>query len=453
LTRGDVIQAAFKAWGRTRYRSTSLSQVAGELGVSKAALYRHFANKQALLEAMYEWFLDDYSAAVKDGFQRAAAAGPGEAVCILVRVIMGYYARNVHVFMFSLVYVYGERRLGNSRELLAKRGVSLEAFGAVQNIAPFPQALHLVLATLIFAVAYFHRLGPAEKTPVETVPSPNGGIFTEMGIERDISLVLCIVSQGLGFHKKTDVLDYDALEGKVSGINRNIEENELLHCVAEAVAGAGPWDVSMEMVARVSGLSKSGLYAHFTNKRDMLVQLFVTEFDRIIDFAEASMEFSAVPAERLYLAIFAICDYLRSRPDVLIAMDWLRTRRLGGSSEFGEKRIPPRLYRVFRNIPCSPELTRRLSGLEDDWIPSWLLFLIVTALMQGVRTDAKRFMEWLDMPEGRRRKLFREELVRVPNESFRNLYRFIVVGIGNSGLPPGSGEAVYGNCEKDMVQP
>ncbi|MDR2177685.1 MAG: TetR/AcrR family transcriptional regulator [Treponema sp.] len=163
MTRVDIIQAAFKAWGRDCYRGTSLSDVARELGVSKAALYRHFSGKQALLEAMYEWFLDDYAAKIKDDLRLAAASGPREAMSIVVRAIMGYFARNVYSFIFSLVYVYGEQPLGNSRELLAKRGLNMEIFDEIQKLAPSPQITRLVLATLTFAVAYFHRLEVSEK--------------------------------------------------------------------------------------------------------------------------------------------------------------------------------------------------------------------------------------------------------------------------------------------------
>jgi AcrR family transcriptional regulator len=429
MTRADIIRAAFKVWGRDYYHGASLSKVAGELGVSKAALYRHFCGKQALLEAMYEWFLDDYTAKVKDGFRQAAgAAGPGEALFILVRVIMDYYARNAHLFIFSLVYVYGERGLLDSRELLVKRGLNMEAFDRIRNYAPSPQLPQFVLATLTFGTAYFHRLGIGGGLEGDRAPAG-----TDEDIGRNISLVLCIISRGLGFHKKeTEALDYGLLEGKVSGINQG-EENELLHSVAEAVAGAGPWDVSMEMVARVSGLSKSGLYAHFTNKRDMLVRLFGAEFDRIIDFAEESMKFSAEPAERLYLALFAIGDYLRSRPDVLIALDWLRTRRIGATGP-EEKKIP-RFYRIFRDLQGSPELKRRFPGIEDEWIPAWVLFLIVTSMIQSVRAGT-RFLEWLNLPKGRRRKLSREEFAGIPNETFRNLYRFIVSGLGDFSPPP-----------------
>jgi AcrR family transcriptional regulator len=440
MTRTDIIKAAFRAWGRDYYRATSLSEVAKELGVSKAALYRHFCNKQALLEAMYGWYLDDYAAKVGDGFRRAAAAGPREALFIVVRLIMGYYAGNANLFIFALVYVYGERRLGNSRELLVKRGVGI--FEEMRKILPSSLTVQMILATLTFAMAYFHRLGPSKRVLREGVAPP------DQELEQDISLVLCIVSHGLGFQKgEIDDLDYGFLEEKVFGIGRNIAENELLHSVAEAVASAGPWGVSMEMVARVSGLSKSGLYAHFTNKQDMLAQLFVTECDRIIDFAEESMRLSTAPAERLYLAVFAICDYLRSRPDVLIALDWLRTRRIG-LPDPGEGRIPSRLYRVFRDIQHPPEINRRFPGLEDDWIPAWVLFLTITSLMQAIRVDFRLFTERLNMPKSRRRKLSREELAKVPNDFFRNLYRFIVLGIEEAAPPPDRGGSGVGELRE-----
>jgi AcrR family transcriptional regulator len=438
MTRADIIQAAFKAWGKDYYRSASLSEVARELGVSKAALYRHFCSKQALLEGMYEWFLDDYAAKVRDGFLQAAAAAPGEALGIVIQVIMRYYASNVNSFIFSLIYVYGERRLGNPREFLAKRGLDAGIFGGIRELVP-PQAVPLILATLTYAMAYFHQLRPSERTAGN--PS-SGGNSGEQELERDISLTLHLISSGSGFPGEgvergaAGPLDYGALEEKVSEIGRHIEENELLRSVAEAVAGAGPWAVSMEMVARMCGLSKSGLYAHFKNKGDMLTRLFITEFDRIINFAEESMGFSEDPAERLYLAIFAICDYLRSRPDVLIALDWLRVRRVDFSQP-ENKGIPSRLYRVFRDIQRAPELNRRFPGVEGDWIPAWILFLIIASLMHSVRFDAKRLAEWFNMPKFNRRKLSREEFAKIPNETFRNLYRFIVQGIG--GCTPSLG--------------
>lgn len=427
MTKQDIIQAAFKAWGRSYYKLTSLSDVARELGVSKPALYRHFCSKQALLNAMYDSFLNDYTVRLKDDYKRAMEmTDPREALFTVVRSIIGYFARNVNSFVFALIYVYGmERR--NMGDLLLGRGVDMGIFDRFMKGTP-PQA---VMSTFAFSMAYFHRLGrPGGTAAVDGEPS-------KQEIDREISLVYCIISHGIGFEKEEiEVLDYEALERQVLQTSVRIEENELLHAVAKAIARAGIGDVSMKMVARVSGLSKSGLYAHFKNKQDMLVQLFVTEFDRIIDFAENSMKGSTVTAERLYLIVFAICDYLRSRPDILIALDWLRTRRLApleaadlSADKSAEARLPFRLYRIFRDIRPSPELRECLQDTREDWIPAWILFMLVNSTVHGGWGGGGQFSEWFMAPQDPRERLFQRDFSRIPNESFRILYRFIVRGI------------------------
>jgi AcrR family transcriptional regulator len=422
VTKQDIIQAAFRAWGRSFYKVTSLRDVARELGVSKPALYRHFCSKQALLDAMYDSFLDDYTARIRDGYKTAEeAAEYREAMFAVVRAIIRYFARNANAFVFSLVHVYGLQRREKTGEFLIRRGVDMGIFDRFVRGVP-SQA---IMSTFAFSMAYFHRMGMIDGTAAAADWEPS-----EQEIDREISLVCCIISNGIGFQKEEiGALDYEALERQVSLISVQIEENELLHAVAKAVAGAGPWDVSMEMVARVSGLSKSGLYAHFKNKRDMLIQLFVTEFDRIIDFAENSMQASAVTAERLYLAIFAICDYLRSRPDILIALDWLRVRRIGPLDP-ADKAVPFRLYRIFRDIQPSPELRGCLKEADGDWIPAWILFLLVSSMVHDGRWgEDRQFSEWFKAPRDQRGRLSRGDFSRIPNEVFRVLYRFITRGI------------------------
>jgi len=83
MTKVEVIEAAFKAWGREFYLNTSLSQVARELGVSKPALYRHFCSKQALLDAMTGHFFDDFADFIREGYEKALETGDsGEKIGI-----------------------------------------------------------------------------------------------------------------------------------------------------------------------------------------------------------------------------------------------------------------------------------------------------------------------------------------------------------------------------------
>jgi AcrR family transcriptional regulator len=397
MTKIEIIRAAFKAWGREFYIDTSLTQVAKELGVSKPALYRYFRNKQALMDAMYNHYFDDYSAFIRADFKRAGECTDRyEAIFILIRANTEYYARNGFAFLFSLFYVYADRQVGMISKQLTERGVDMTVIQRYmeEDFKDYPLVLQIVGATLTFAMSVFFK---SEKI-FQKSPS-------EEAIKKIVSAVEKLIECGLCFNKeKLEAMEFDDLEAQVSGAVHTIEENELLQAVAGVIAEAGLWNVSMEKVARRSGLSKSGLYAHFKSKQDMLHRLFMTEFDRIIGFARESMKQSAVQEEKFYLCVFSIADYLRSRPAILIAMDWIRTRQPG----FAPPEEKPEFFRVFEGIEALDEKASQDSDFGSDWLPQWVLFLIVSILMY--RPKEMNFSD-------------------IPNSSVRTLYRFLTLGI------------------------
>jgi AcrR family transcriptional regulator len=52
VTREAILSAALRRFGRDGYRRTALDRVAAEAGLSRAALYLHFANKEELFRAL-----------------------------------------------------------------------------------------------------------------------------------------------------------------------------------------------------------------------------------------------------------------------------------------------------------------------------------------------------------------------------------------------------------------
>ena len=219
--------------------------------------------------------------------------------------------------------------------------------------------------------------------------------------------------------KKVASINFQVLEQQTAGsVPRDTEDNALSKAVAGAVAEAGPWDASMEMVARRSGLSKSSLYAHFKNKQDMLEQLFFTEFTRIVDFAKLQMQSSEMPEAQLYLGIMSIVDYLRSRPDILMAMDWVKARQ----TELG-KGLPGRLSGIIGNLKIKAIQGQEMNFLV--WVAQWILFLIINTLAwwpSGQNRDSPG-------SEPGKAGLWAASAVEVPNESFRILFRFIALGL------------------------
>jgi AcrR family transcriptional regulator len=398
MNKTDIIETAFRVWGQELFKTTSLSKIAQALGVTKPALYRHFASKDALLDGMYGYYCDHYVGFIKASYEKAVESRDiNQGILLMARNIAEYCSRYKYIFIFSLVEVYGDKnREAGVREQFAVRGMDMKKHWAFLNAGDeYPNRGRLIVTTIFFIGALFHK----KRTGKSADP-------TEEEIQRFILFVEGIISHGLGFDKKmVDALDFAELEKTGAyQIPPEGENDRLLKAVAGAVAAAGPWNASMEMVAQRSGLSKSGLYAHFKNKADMLGQMFITEFDRIVDYAELERNRSAVVEEQFYLVMMSIANYLRSRPEILITMDWLKTRRL----ELGVS-VPPRIYRIFadinlKNVVKFPEG----SELTGEVLSQWILFLVVNTLM--MRPEGTSFSD-------------------VSNTSFRILYKFIVLGI------------------------
>ncbi|MDR2797159.1 MAG: TetR/AcrR family transcriptional regulator [Treponema sp.] len=407
MTKADIIKTAFQVWGRSLYQSTSLSDIAQALGVSKSALYRHFKSKQALLDAMYEWFFDEYAAFIKPQYHKARASeDKRERLLIMVRIMVEYYIRNRDTSIFSLILVYGNQHLENMVSSMVSRGLDMREFWGIEEGNPsYPSFTQLVIASLIFFVAYFHKCDhPSKEAP------------SDEQVRQFVGWVEEKIACGLGLYQETiEALDFEELESRFDqGVLRfNIdkcpqdmqgsdkkykksEDESLLKAIAAVVAEAGPWNASMDMVARRSGLSKSGLYSHFKNKQDMIRYVFIEEFKRILRYAQVGLTLSTVPEEQLYLVILSIVDCLRSRPEILQAIDWLRTRHLNIDSK------PAEILHIFSAIPLQPE------GLITEQIGHLIFFLIINTLMH--RPPGMAFSEF-------------------PNRSIRILYRFITLGI------------------------
>jgi len=411
MTKKEILEAAYKVWGREFYLNTSLSNVARELKVCKPALYRHFKNKNALLEAMTMHFFDDFSGFIQSDYEKAMKTEDiNEGAFIFIRSIIEYFARNVNNFIFSMT-ILNDHKLDNFiiLEELCIRGIDMEYFSnsIKKEYAVDHLVMRLLFTTLTFYMANFHNVRGSLTNPPD-----------EAGISKIIEVLTAIVRKGLGYIcMEINVLKYEELENRIAGTVNNIDDDPLLKAVASAVAEAGPWDASMEQVARRSGLSKSSLYSHFKNKQDMLRQLFMTESMRILDFAMRQIKQSEIPQEQLYLGIFAIAEYLRSKPDILVALDWIRNRKLNlNPSGHRHKRPMMGLLRLFDVIDIKP-LQNEDSPFRDIFIEekdnfnisSWILFLIVKTLMG--RNPSHTYRD-------------------VPNSDIRTLFKFITLGIG-----------------------
>ena len=402
MNKEKIVDAAFRVWGRNFYQKTSLSQLAKELEVSKPALYRHFSNKQALLEAMTERFFDDFADSIRNDYEQTMQMkNLDEGIFAIIRGIAYFYGRNVYDFIFLLINVYEKNQNSpTATEQLKARRMDMGTLFQIFNkeYTSEPLVIQLIFATLTFYMAEFHKNEKSlEKNP------------TEEEIQKTASVICKSIKCGLEY--KTDViekLNFDELEKLVEKKACVSEPEPLFKAVAEAVAEAGPWGASMEMVAKRLGLSKSSLYGHFKNKKDMIRRLFLGEFRRIIEFARHGIGLSTVPEEQLYLGIYSIAVYLCSRPEFLVSLDWIRTRKL----DLGKSEKQIEIFRLFEDVTI--EHLQSSGEKEKQRMSHWILFLLINIMMRSCFTEDKLPV----FPKG-----------NVQKNDIRILYKFVIFGL------------------------
>jgi len=403
MKRDDIITAAFRVWGRELYKTTSLAGLAEALNVSKPALYRHFPSKQALLHAMNERFYGDYAAALKP-FLEEAREKPSwrEKLLEMARFTSGYFARNLNYLIYVLVSFHsskGQHFLDSKN--MTKWGVNFSSSDFCSSEDnQYPSVLFLAGFTVFCGTAIFHKNHyetggkpmdmkrlPFISLPYREPTEEEIQLFTQATVER--------VRSGLRFDPSLiEALPWKKLEALNTA--PQTPPDPLLKAVAEVVAEKGIWDASMETVAKHSGLSKSGLYAHFKSKEDMLSRLFMSEIERISETVISGIALSEVREEQLYLAILSLAGYLRERPEIFVAMDWVRIQNLELDIQ-----LPAALYDFFGGIrPPQP-----YGSVWDD-MPFWIPFLLVT--MMQLKKKPK--------PE-------------LNIRSLRKLYKFVCLGI------------------------
>lgn len=61
-TKKEILEAALELFSVQGFEATSISQIAGAVGIRKASLYSHFESKQAILDELVKEVLEQYAA-------------------------------------------------------------------------------------------------------------------------------------------------------------------------------------------------------------------------------------------------------------------------------------------------------------------------------------------------------------------------------------------------------
>jgi AcrR family transcriptional regulator len=118
-TREAILAAGLRCFGRDGYRRTALDRVAREAGISRAALYLHFANKEDLFRALVD---DLHARALAD----ATAAARGSAP-LAERLTAAMVAKTARLFDLLRASEHAEEFLDENHRLCGEISATFAA--------------------------------------------------------------------------------------------------------------------------------------------------------------------------------------------------------------------------------------------------------------------------------------------------------------------------------------
>ncbi|WP_330252198.1 TetR/AcrR family transcriptional regulator [Nocardia sp. NBC_00565] len=335
----QIIRAAARAFSDRGYYPVGVDEIAAEVGISGPALYRHFANKYALLLAAAEegaLHLLKVARAADD-----PNLDPEPRLDALIRAISEHtidIRREAGLYRWERRYLEAEDRARIRKVYDALNATLAEPIALLRPTAP-PADVAMLAAGVLSAIASISshrtalattRLLPllremswsilrAELPPVPAQPTPDP------------------VPRGLPITSKREQLLTEAI--RIFGRQ-------------------GYHEASIEEIGAAVGINASSVYRYFTSKADLLAAAFHRTGDRVA------------------IAITEALAEATSRPDAVRQIAYRQARLT-----FATPEIMPVYYAEFSNLPQAEQ--HKLRAIQRQNVLEW------ANLLDGDQVEAR----------------------------------------------------------------
>ena len=382
-TKELILDAAFSFLEQPRLTSFSMSELAARVGITKPAIYRHFASKDALFDAMENRIVDNMSVFLKE----ISSSDRLIAKKSLANLVDYFIKNPTHINYF----IAQMSSTPNYEEMLYKklyeRDVSfekadngnayLESFR--KDMCRFSQHVYCGM-TIFYFVKVLERLRKCGK--IKETPENFGGKIVNLMMEG----LSGNTKENDAFHpgkiseeRKKELIDLCQIEEKVFP-----EENRIFTALAAVIEKYKVPGVTVERIATELGMAKSSLYEYFENKNQMIKTLVNKELQLlqtiIIENSVEARDFT----EYVYVLMVSEMEYFTHRPSIIPICGWLlmggediskskiEDCEVEGEASPWEKRLPDR--------GTSPDLG---FPYQADVITGWIKCLPLAFLVEA----------------------------------------------------------------------
>lgn len=288
----EILESAFRIWGRDFFHNRSLSDLAAVHGITKQALYRYFPSKEKLEQAMEDTAAEHYRRHAEALHRRLSPLHGDSFVQSFISESIAYIRGNRR-YMGFLAH---RHRYGRDEPGGEIRRSMVERFTALgRENAGIPAIGMRYLNAVIFIAV--HR-------------NPGRRQFSADRHEAWRS--------GFASNSFTALPDFSRLLADASRVDyAPFGEDPLIRAVFETVMEAAGSRVSLEKIAAKAGLTKSSLYNYWPSKQEMLSDVLgrqIAVFSRLFhEFSEAYEN----PADQLFSYLAFTAGFVRRTPEIL----------------------------------------------------------------------------------------------------------------------------------------
>ncbi len=360
-TKERILDVAFSFYRAFIFENVSLSQIAGKVGITKAAIFKHFKNKEALFQAMNDRMFTELALVLRRMEDFYAQGKSEEALSSVITYLVNH--REYLFYIISTVPVLTEDVIFNE---LQKRGVKVfdgifGADGTLKDKRRYFTSIFASTTFFCFLMLWFH--------------AESEGIVSQENSSEFVTKFHNFINKGLDvMNPVTDIFHLAELDEMCSQKISNIPPmNRMFVALTSVIFKSGFPGITMDALADELGMAKSSLYSLFRSKKDMLHTLIFEEMGNLYDTILKSMNSVSSSGEKIYVMFQTEILYYISRPQILVILqgiffsgEMLKKREMCEESPF-------RQFDRVQLLESLPDLG--LPNINDRVILSWLMAL------------------------------------------------------------------------------
>ncbi len=368
-TKSLILDAAFSFYHEPHFTDFSLNQIAEKVGISKPAIYRHFKNKEALLESMQAHFYDLLAERLIE-VQKAAESGKEYSKMPFAETIQFFAANPEYINYFLSQFSLNENFESQMRAELSTRGVK-QATVSINKEWTFSgknddqiQALYCGTTFLLF-LKIREKMHKCKKAALDD----NFGVklikFVTDGLRGVAESGAAIFPKEISNERKEELK-------KICSIDESAfpPEDRIFTALATVIKKFGLTNVTIEKIADELNMAKSSLYFYFDNKNQLIAKLIEKEFSLLNEIIFENISEAKTYSECIYISLLSETNYFLFRPSIIPICQWLiqnTSTQMGSDKSLEvthawENRIAEDVKKIDLGFRISPEILSLWQG-------------------------------------------------------------------------------------------